>query len=186
MPRIGARASTASSASSSAPMFVPYGRIYSLDAYRGAARHRRVHRRQALVARAARLEWDRLALRDAVRPDFHVLHRQRPRHRHGHVRLATTCSGCRPSRPTPSPRATGCGPTGDPAFYELNDAAPVPRRASPSAPPVPGLPPRRRHVPRAPRAGSSSDATPPGRAPPARRRPRRPRRHRRAPRDGWR
>ncbi len=40
---------------------------------RGAARDRGVHRRQALVAVAAASEWDRLALRDRLRPDFHVL-----------------------------------------------------------------------------------------------------------------
>jgi dihydrodipicolinate synthase/N-acetylneuraminate lyase len=52
-------------------MFVPYGRIYSLDAYEGllgidacmGAKH-------SSLSRA--LEWDRLALRDRVRPDFHV------------------------------------------------------------------------------------------------------------------
>jgi len=52
-------------------MFVPYGRIYSLDAYRGmldvpacvGAKHSSLSRQ---------LEWDRLALRDAVRPDFQV------------------------------------------------------------------------------------------------------------------
>jgi len=53
------------------PMFVPYGRIYSLDAYEGllgvgscvGAKH-------SSLSRAA--EWDRLAVRDRVRPDFHV------------------------------------------------------------------------------------------------------------------
>jgi dihydrodipicolinate synthase/N-acetylneuraminate lyase len=53
------------------PMFVPYGRIYSLDAYEGllgvasciGAKH-------SSLSRTA--EWDRLELRDRVRPDFHV------------------------------------------------------------------------------------------------------------------
>ena len=53
------------------PMFVPYGRIYPLDAYRGlldidaciGAKHSSLERSP---------EWDRLALRDEVRPDFHV------------------------------------------------------------------------------------------------------------------
>lgn len=52
-------------------MFVPYGRIYSLDAYEGllgiasciGAKHSSLSRE---------LEWDRLALRDRVRPGFHV------------------------------------------------------------------------------------------------------------------
>jgi dihydrodipicolinate synthase/N-acetylneuraminate lyase len=53
------------------PMFVPYGRIYSLAAYEGllgvgsciGAKH-------SSLSRAA--EWDRLAVRDRVRPEFHV------------------------------------------------------------------------------------------------------------------
>jgi hypothetical protein len=52
-------------------MFVPYGRIVGLDAYEGllgirsciGAKHSSLDRRA---------EWDRLALRDRVRPDFHV------------------------------------------------------------------------------------------------------------------
>lgn len=54
------------------PMFVPYGRIYPLDAYAGlldigsciGAKHSSLSRE---------LEWDRLALRDERRPDFLVL-----------------------------------------------------------------------------------------------------------------
>jgi dihydrodipicolinate synthase/N-acetylneuraminate lyase len=54
------------------PMFVPYGRIYPLEAYRGlmeipqcmGAKHSSLSRER---------EWERLALRDAVRPDFLVL-----------------------------------------------------------------------------------------------------------------
>lgn len=53
-------------------MFVPYGRIPSIDAYRGlldvasciGAKHSSLSRQ---------LEWDRLALRDELRPDFQVL-----------------------------------------------------------------------------------------------------------------
>jgi dihydrodipicolinate synthase/N-acetylneuraminate lyase len=52
-------------------MFVPYGRVYSLDAYRGlleipaciGAKHSSLSRQ---------MEWDRLTLRDQQRPDFHV------------------------------------------------------------------------------------------------------------------
>ena len=52
-------------------MFVPYGRIVGLDAYEGllairsciGAKHSSLDRRA---------EWDRVALRDRVRPDFHV------------------------------------------------------------------------------------------------------------------
>jgi len=54
------------------PMFVPYGRIYDLAAYEAlldipecaGAKH-------SSLSRA--LEWERLALRDRVRPDFRVL-----------------------------------------------------------------------------------------------------------------
>ena len=54
------------------PMFVPYGRIVSLDTYRElldipqciGAKHSSLNRQ---------LEWDRLALRNQVRPDFMVL-----------------------------------------------------------------------------------------------------------------
>ncbi len=54
------------------PMFVPYGRIYGLDAYEGllgieacvGAKHSSLDRQA---------EWDRLALRDRIRPDFRVL-----------------------------------------------------------------------------------------------------------------
>ena len=54
------------------PMFVPYGRTFSVDAYRAmldidsciGAKHSSLDRE---------LEWQRLALRDEVRPDFMVL-----------------------------------------------------------------------------------------------------------------
>jgi dihydrodipicolinate synthase/N-acetylneuraminate lyase len=54
------------------PMFVPYGRIYSLDAYEAllgvdaciGAKHSSLSRQA---------EWDRLAVRDRVRPTFRVL-----------------------------------------------------------------------------------------------------------------
>jgi dihydrodipicolinate synthase/N-acetylneuraminate lyase len=52
-------------------MFVPYGRIYSLDAYEGLLGIEAcVGAKHSSLSRA--LEWDRLALRDRVRPDFHV------------------------------------------------------------------------------------------------------------------
>ncbi|MCY3634501.1 MAG: dihydrodipicolinate synthase family protein [bacterium] len=54
------------------PMFVPYGRIVSLDTYQGlveipqciGAKHSSLNRQ---------MEWDRLAVRNEVRPDFMVL-----------------------------------------------------------------------------------------------------------------
>ncbi|MEJ7584745.1 MAG: dihydrodipicolinate synthase family protein [Acidimicrobiales bacterium] len=53
-------------------MFVPYGRIVSLDAYRGMMEVPQcIGAKHSSLSRAA--EWDRLALRDALRPDFMVL-----------------------------------------------------------------------------------------------------------------
>jgi dihydrodipicolinate synthase/N-acetylneuraminate lyase len=53
------------------PMFVPYGRIYSLDAYAALMQIRQcIGAKHSSLSRA--LEWDRLALRDRIRPDFHV------------------------------------------------------------------------------------------------------------------
>jgi dihydrodipicolinate synthase/N-acetylneuraminate lyase len=53
------------------PMFVPYGRIYSLAAYEGLLGVAScVGAKHSSLSRAA--EWDRLAVRDRLRPDFHV------------------------------------------------------------------------------------------------------------------
>jgi dihydrodipicolinate synthase/N-acetylneuraminate lyase len=53
------------------PMFVPYGRIYSLTAYEGLLGVTNcIGAKHSSLSRAA--EWDRLAVRDRVRPDFHV------------------------------------------------------------------------------------------------------------------
>lgn len=53
-------------------MFVPYGRIPSLEAYRGLlAIPTCVGAKHSSLSRS--LEWERLALRDEVRPDFAVL-----------------------------------------------------------------------------------------------------------------
>jgi dihydrodipicolinate synthase/N-acetylneuraminate lyase len=52
-------------------MFVPYGRIYPLDAYRGLLEVAAcIGAKHSSLSRIA--EWERLALRDEVRPDFHV------------------------------------------------------------------------------------------------------------------
>ena len=54
------------------PMFVPYGRIVSLDAYRGMVEIPQcVGAKHSSLSRCA--EWERLALRDEVRPGFQVL-----------------------------------------------------------------------------------------------------------------
>jgi dihydrodipicolinate synthase/N-acetylneuraminate lyase len=52
-------------------MFAPFGKIYSLEAYRGLlAIPQCIGAKHSSLSRE--LEWQRLALRDAVRPDFHV------------------------------------------------------------------------------------------------------------------
>jgi dihydrodipicolinate synthase/N-acetylneuraminate lyase len=54
------------------PMFVPYGRIVSLDAYRAmVAIPQCIGAKHSSLSRAA--EWERLAVRDEVRPGFRVL-----------------------------------------------------------------------------------------------------------------
>jgi dihydrodipicolinate synthase/N-acetylneuraminate lyase len=54
------------------PMFVPYGRIPSLDAYEALLGIRScIGAKHSSLSR--QLEWDRLAVRDRVRPDFRVL-----------------------------------------------------------------------------------------------------------------
>jgi dihydrodipicolinate synthase/N-acetylneuraminate lyase len=54
------------------PMFVPYGRIYSLDAYQGLMEIPRcIGAKHSSLDRVP--EWGRLALRDRRRPDFLVL-----------------------------------------------------------------------------------------------------------------
>jgi dihydrodipicolinate synthase/N-acetylneuraminate lyase len=53
------------------PMFVPYGRVYSLAAYEGLLSVSNcIGAKHSSLSRAS--EWDRLALRDRLRPDFHV------------------------------------------------------------------------------------------------------------------
>lgn len=53
------------------PMFVPHGRIYFLDAYRAMlAIPQCIGAKHSSLSRRA--EWDRLAIRDEVRPDFTV------------------------------------------------------------------------------------------------------------------
>jgi dihydrodipicolinate synthase/N-acetylneuraminate lyase len=54
------------------PMFVPYGRIYSLDTYRGLLEIPRcIGAKHSSLDRVP--EWERLELRDSCRPDFLVL-----------------------------------------------------------------------------------------------------------------
>ena len=100
-------------------MFVPYGRIPSLEAYRGmleipqctGAKHSSLSRQA---------EWDRLSLRDEVRPDFLVLT--------GNdlaidmvVYGSDYLLGLSTFAPDLFARRDRLWAEGDPAFYELND-----------------------------------------------------------------
>jgi dihydrodipicolinate synthase/N-acetylneuraminate lyase len=100
-------------------MFVPYGRIYSLDAYRGlldipqcvGAKHSSLSRT---------LEWDRLALRDELRPEFLVLTGNDlaiDMVMYGSDYLL----GLSTFAPEAFARRDRLWADGDPAFYELND-----------------------------------------------------------------
>src|SRR4051812_47420624 len=100
-------------------MFVPYGRIVDLDAYRGlmelpqcvGAKHSSLSRQQ---------EWDRLVLRDATRPDFHVFTGNDLA-----IDMVMWGSdyllGLSTFAPEEFARRDRLWRNGDPAFYELND-----------------------------------------------------------------
>lgn len=101
-------------------MFAPFGKIYSLDAYRGllgvkqciGAKHSSLRRE---------LEWQRLQLRDAVRPDFHVFTGNDlaiDMVMYGSDYLL----GLSTFAPDLFAKRDACWANGDPAFYELNDA----------------------------------------------------------------
>lgn len=100
-------------------MFVPYGRIPGLDAYRAmveipsciGAKHSSLSRQ---------LEWDRLAVRDEVRPDFLVLTGNDlaiDMVMYGSDYLL----GLSTFAPEAFARRDQLWAAGDPAFYELND-----------------------------------------------------------------
>ena len=167
------------SASSSGPMFHPAGRIFTLDVFRRlleipgviGLKHSSLDRAQ---------EWERLAIRDAHRPGLPAADRQRPRDRHGRVRLRlparpldVRARRVRRARPRVGGRRRG-------RLLGAQRPAAVPR---PARVPRPGarLPPRRGDVPRAARLDRQRPH-PPRLAPPPRVRPRAPRRHRRPPR----
>ena len=115
-------------------------------------------------------EWDRLARPRPGAARLPRVHRQRPRHRHGDVRLRLPARACRRSRPRRSPSATGAWAAGDPSLPRAQRPAPVPR---PVRVPRPGA----RRTATMPRmflaaAGLDRDRRDPARrAPAARRRP---------------
>ena len=102
------------------PMFVPYGRIYSMDAYRAlmeisacaGAKHSSLERAP---------EWERLALRDRLRPDFLVLTGNDlaiDMVMYGSDYLL----GLSTFAPDLFARRDAWWEAGDPRFYQLNDA----------------------------------------------------------------
>ncbi len=101
-------------------MFVPYGRIYPLEAYRGLLGIAAcVGAKHSSLSRQA--EWDRLALRDAIRPDFAVL-------TGNDLAIDMVCYGSdyllglAAFAPDLFARRDALWAQGDPAFAELNDA----------------------------------------------------------------
>jgi dihydrodipicolinate synthase/N-acetylneuraminate lyase len=101
-------------------MFAPFGRIYSLDAYRGllsikaciGAKHSSLRRVD---------EWRRLMIRDEVRPDFHVFTGNDmaiDMIMYGSDYLL----GLSTFAPDLFARRDALWEAGDPGFYELNDA----------------------------------------------------------------
>jgi dihydrodipicolinate synthase/N-acetylneuraminate lyase len=101
-------------------MFAPFGRIYSLEVYRGllgvrsciGAKHSSLRREP---------EWQRLTLRDAVRPDFHV-------YTGNDLAIdmvmygSDYLLGLSTFAPDLFARRDALWEAGDPAFHELNDA----------------------------------------------------------------
>lgn len=140
------------------PMFVPYGRIPSLDAYRAlvevpaciGAKHSSLSRR---------LEWDRLAVRDELRPEFHVFTGNDlaiDMVMYGSDYLL----GLSTFAPEAFARRDRMWADGDPGFYELNDLLQYLGHFTFRAP-VPGY----RHdaaMAYELRGWASSDGTPPG------------------------
>lgn len=101
-------------------MFAPFGKIYSLDVYRNL-----LGIRQCIGAKHSslrrELEWQRLAIRDAVRSDFLVLTGNDlaiDMVMYGSDYLL----GLSTFAPAEFARRDALWEAGDPAFYELNDA----------------------------------------------------------------
>jgi dihydrodipicolinate synthase/N-acetylneuraminate lyase len=100
-------------------MFVPYGRIYSLETYRVLLEIPQcIGAKHSSLSRSA--EWERLALRDAARPDFMVLTGNDlaiDMVMYGSDYLL----GLSTFAPDLFARRDAMWAAGDPGFYELND-----------------------------------------------------------------
>ena len=100
-------------------MFAPFGKIYTLDVYRGL-----MDVKQCIGAKHSSLrrdlEWQRLALRDTVRPDFRV-------YTGNDLAIdmvmygSDYLLGLSTFAPDVFARRDAAWAAGDPAFYELND-----------------------------------------------------------------
>jgi len=140
------------------PMFVPYGRIVSLDAYEAMVRIPScVGAKHSSLSR--RLEWERLELRDRVRPEFLVLTGNDLA-----IDMVMYGSDYLLGLSTFAPEAFAARDRmwerGDPAFHELNDLLQYLGQFT-FRPPVPGY----RHDAAMwfeLRGWASSDLTPPG------------------------
>jgi dihydrodipicolinate synthase/N-acetylneuraminate lyase len=100
-------------------MFAPFGKIYSLDVYRGLVGIRQcIGAKHSSLRRA--LEWERLLVRDAMRPDFLVLTGNDlaiDMVMYGSDYLL----GLSTMAPDLFAKRDALWAAGDPAFYELND-----------------------------------------------------------------
>ena len=140
------------------PMFVPYGRIPGLDAYRGLVEIPScIGAKHSSLDRA--LEWERLGVRDEVRPDFLVLTGNDLA-----IDMVTYGSdyllGLATFAPDLFAERDRRWEAGDPGFYELNDVLQYLGQFA-FRPPVPAY----RHAAAMfleLRGWASSDATPPG------------------------
>lgn len=101
-------------------MFVPFGKIYDLDLYEGLLSIRQcIGAKHSSLSRT--LEWDRIRLRDRVRPDFKVFTGNDlaiDMVMYGSDYLL----GLSTFAPDLFAKRDACWESGDPAFYELNDA----------------------------------------------------------------
>ena len=159
------------------PMFVPYGRIVSLDAYRGMVEIPQcVGAKHSSLSRRA--EWERLALRDEVRPGFQVLTGNDLA-----IDMVMYGSDYLLGLSTFAPDAFAARDRawakGDPAFHELNDVLQYLGQFA-FRPPVPAY--RHDAAMFFELRGGVHRHHPARGAPPPRGRPRRPRRHRGPPR----
>jgi dihydrodipicolinate synthase/N-acetylneuraminate lyase len=101
-------------------MFAPFGEIYSLDVYRGLLGIQKcVGAKHSSLRRS--LEWERLILRDQIRPDFHI-------YTGNDLAIdmvmygSDYLLGLSTFAPDLFARRDRLWETGDPGFYELNDS----------------------------------------------------------------